>query len=132
MDVVDIMNRLRTGDSIDDIAREMTDALNEAQKEYEAEVAAEKARQMKELEDSLKCSDAAQICVLLDKFIKKYYPEVESREITTEEFIDVCDAVATLFGAAKKIEQKIAPVVEKAESGEFNDAIEDFLNKFVR
>lgn len=128
MDVVDILNRLRTGDSIDDIAREMTDALNEAQKKYDDEVAAEKARQMKELEDSLKRSDAAQICVLLDKFIKKYYPEAESKEIAAEEFIDICDSVATLFGAAKKI----APVVEKVESGEFNDAIEDFLNKFVR
>lgn len=132
MRVEDILAQLREGDSIDDIAKDMTTALNEAKRRYETEQAEAKAKREAELAATMKRADAAQICTLIDKFIKTYYGDIPSGDapLGADDFIAVCDSIAEMFRAF----QKVSPVVEKAKScgDEFNDAIEDFLNKFVR
>ena len=135
MTVEDILAQLREGDNIDDIAKDMTTALNEAKRRYEKEQAEAKAKREAELAATLKRADAAQICTLIDKFVKKYYSDVPQNDpISADDFIAIVDSVAEIFRTFQKVEEKVSPVVEKAKNcgDEFNDAIEDFLNKFVR
>lgn len=135
MTVEDILAQLREGDSIDDIAKDMTTALNEAKRRYEKEQAEEKAKREAELAATAKRADAAQICTLIDKFVKTYYGDIPSGDpISADDFITICDSIAEMFKTFQKVEKKVNPVVEKAKScgDDFNDAIEDFLNKFVR
>lgn len=131
MTVEDILAQLREGDSIDDIAKDMTTALNEAKRRYEKEQAEEKAKREAELAATMKRADAAQICTLIDKFVKTYYSDIPSGDsLGADDFITICDSIAEMF----RTFQKVSPVVEKAKNcgDDFNDAIEDFLNKFVR
>lgn len=135
MTVEDILAQLREGDNIDDIAKDMTTALNEAKRRYEKEQAEAKAKREAELAATMKRADAAQICTLIDKFVKNYYCDIPSGDsLGADDFITVCDSIAEMFRAFQKVEEKVSPVVEKVKdsSGDFNDAIEDFLNKFVR
>ena len=136
MTVEDILAQLREGDNIDDIAKDMTTALNEAKRRYEKEQAEAKAKREAELVATMKRTDAAHICTAINKFVEKYYSDVPSGDtpLAADDFITVCDSLAEMFKTFQKVEEKVSPVVEKAKNcgDEFNDAIEDFLNKFVR
>lgn len=134
MDINDILAQLRQGTDIDDIAKQMTEALNTASRRYQEELEAEKAKREAELNESLKRADAAQIAVLLNKFEKNYYSEFAQDDFTADDLIKIFDCCATVLRNFQKVEEVVRPRVEKAKScgDEFNDAIEDFLDKFVR
>ena len=135
MDTKDLVARLQKGESIDDLAKEMTEALNAAKREHDRLVAEEAAKREAEQAATMKRADAAQICTLIDKFLKTYYGDIpQDSPLSTDDFIAVVDSIAEVFRAIQKTEDKINPVVEKAKKcgDDFDNAIEDFLNKFVR
>ena len=135
MTIDEILAQLREGNTIDDIAKDMTTTLNEAKRQYEKEQAEAKAKKEAEFAAAMKRADAAQICTLVEKFTAKYYSDIPQHDhISAEDFITICDSIAEMFKSFQKIEEKVSPVVEKEKNcgDEFNDAIEDFLNKFVR
>jgi hypothetical protein len=132
MIVEDILAQLREGDNIDDIAKDMTTALNEAKRRYEKEQAEEAAKREAEQAATMKRADAAQICTLIDKFLKTYYGDIpQDGPLSTDDFIAVVDSIAEVFRAIQKVENKVEPAVKKC-GDDFDNAIEDFLNKFVR
>lgn len=135
MDTKDLVARLQKGESIDDLAKEMTEALNAAKREHDRLVAEEAAKREAELAATMKRADAAQICTLIDKFLKTYYGDIpQDGPLSTDDFIEVVDSIADMFRTFQKVECKVSPIVEKAKNcgDDFDSAIEDFLNKFVR
>lgn len=134
METVDILAQLRQGKNIDDIAKQMTEALNEASRRYQEELEAEKAKREAELNESLKRADAAQIAVLLNKFEKNYYAEFAQDDFTADDLIKIFDCCATVLRNFQKVEEVVKPRVEKAKNcgDEFSAAIDEFLDKFVR
>ena len=134
MDINDILAQLRQGTDIDDIAKNMTNALNEANRKYQEELEAEKAKREAELNESLKRADATQIAVLLNKFAKNYYSDLPQEDFTADDLIKIYDCCATVLRNFQKVEEVVRPRVEKAAvaTDDFTAAIDDFLDKFVR
>lgn len=134
MDINDILAQLRQGANIDDIAKDMTNALNEASRKYQEELEAEKAKREAELNETLKRADAAQIAVLLNKFAKNYYSDIPEEDFTADDLIKIYDCCATVLRNFQKVEEIVKPRVEKAAvaTDDFTAAIDDFLDKFVR
>ena len=134
MDINDILAQLRQGTDIDDIAKQMTEALNTASRRYQEELEAEKAKREAELNESLKRADAAQIAVLLNKFEKNYYSEFAQDDFTADDLIKIFDCCATVLQNFQKVEEVVKPRVEKikVKEDEFSAAIDEFLDKFVR
>ena len=122
----EILARLREGENIDSIAKELTEALNAAKRDYEEEQASAKRKAEN------KRRDAQEICDVVNAFMANYYSDVPNNEpIDADTFIALVDSIASVFRSVKKVEEKVSPVVKKTKD-DFDDAIEDFLNKFVR
>lgn len=134
MDINDILAQLRQGTDIDDIAKQMTEALNTASRRYQEELEAEKAKREAELNESLKRADAAQIAILLNKFEKNYYAEFAQDDFTADDLIRIFDCCAMVLRNFQKVEEVVKPRVEKTgvTTDEFSAAIDEFLDKFVR
>ena len=79
MEINDILARLNNGESTDDIAKDLTNMLNEAAKTYNAEqkrIAEEKAKAdaiAKAKKQAAKINDLAVIVDMLNGFLKDYY-----------------------------------------------------------
>ena len=126
MDSNEILARLREGENIDSIAKELTEALNAAKRDYEEEQASAKRKAEN------KRRDAQQICDVINAFVENYYGDVPNNDpMAADDLIALVDGIADVFRSFKKVEEKVSPVVKKTKD-DFDDAIEDFLNKFVR
>lgn len=118
--VEDILARLQNGENADDIAKEMTDALNDAndqfQKEEEAKKAAAEAAKGKELQ---KLADLQTIIDLMHDFCIEYYCEND------EDINTVQAAFATLDAESvdKMIEEAGAYAVRMAEMQKHMDTL---------
>jgi len=138
MDINDIMIRLRNGDTMDEIAKDLTDALNEAGREFQKEQQqkAEEGRKFKKLLDA---------CAALDEVAKEFYNHCgipNDKLILMPEELDeifkTCNelipALAKLRELFNPVEEKPKPKVEKinCNTDEFSAAIDEFLDKFVR
>lgn len=102
-----ILELLRSGMSVDDIAKQMTDALNEASIAHKAEEAAkreaeEKAKLAKEEETKREEKReylAAEVGRAMQTYIKEFYPNLGdkfSAETFAKSFIETCEMTAKL------------------------------------
>lgn len=123
----DILKRLMNGESADAIAKEFTDALNNAMQEMEAQKEAEHQKEQK-LMDTQNLID-----VVID-YIKKYYPEVvvdvKSFDLSAEELIEALDEslpkVVELNKAVVELDKLLTPVAKKP-AADAEDSILRFL-----
>lgn len=84
----EILEMLKSGKSVDDIASEYSKALNEAVKAKEEEDKKAKI-------DSKKLEDANLILDMIDEFICNYYPKYKDSftEVSGEELIEAVDSM---------------------------------------
>lgn len=143
-DVNEILARLQDGDSAEDLAAEMSKALNAAEAKFqEAKEQAEKAKAQEQKEKDL--NDLAEIMLDATKqYMELKYPEVAETgefDMTVAEFRGMMDdAVEAVFGLrsmfGEMINEFLAPTPVKAPKSEpkapqklktADDKIADFL-----
>ena len=138
MDINDIMIRLRNGDTMDEIAKDLTDALNEASREFQKE-------QQQKAEEGRKHKKLLDVCAAIDAVAQEFYNHCgvpdDQLVIMPEELDEIFKTCNELIPALAKlrelfnpVEEKTKPKVEKINrsTDEFSAAIDEFLDKFVR
>ena len=123
----EILEMLKSGKSVDDIASEYSKALNEAVKAKEEEDKKAKI-------DSKKLEDANLILDMIDEFIVNYYPkykdaftEVSGEELieAVDSMIEIVDEVSNMVGGLKIREKS------KGKKAVDTDAVfADFFKKY--
>lgn len=109
----DILARLKKGESIDDIASEITKAMNEAEKEFKAQ--------------SLKKSSAEKVANAVNGFLYDYYPDM-AEPFTAEEIIELFDSLDNIYTSIGEL-MKPVQKEEKKKPGSDEDLkiIEEWL-----
>ena len=106
MTQAEIIARLQNGETMDDIAAEISTMMTQAEDEY---AAIQKAEEEAKSAAADKAFDAANIGVAISKFLDKWYPEADMEGIPTsaEEFIDWIDYVLGLKDTFSHVSPKI-------------------------
>lgn len=119
----DFYERLRNGESAEDIAKSITDELNKAQAKRDEE--AKKAEEASK-RDQNKKADADTIVKCLNTYLKTYYNH--DTELTVEDFMSTIDTsmkLAEKFGSffeeAKKVPKKVKVAVKDQDIDEIFD-----------
>lgn len=110
----DILKRLMNGESADAIAKEFTDALNNAMQEMEAQKEAE-------FQKTQKLMDTQNLIDVVIDYTKKYYPEVvadiKEFDLSAEELIEALDTtlpkIVELNNAVVELDKLLTPVAKK-------------------
>ena len=116
----EILEMLKSGKSVDEIASEYSKALNEAIKAKEEEDKKAKI-------DSKKLEDANLILDMIDEFIVNYYPKYKDAftEVKGEEFIEAVDSMIELADELKGLfDDKKAKVLDT------DTVFKDFFKKY--
>lgn len=119
----DILKRLMNGESADAIAKEFTDALNNAMQEMEAQK-----------EATQKLMDTQNLIDVVIDYVKKYYPEVvadiKEFDLSAEELIEALDTslpkIVELNNAVVELDKLLTPVAKKP-AADAEDSILRFL-----
>ena len=112
MDKNVILERLMRGEDAEAIAKEFTDMLNEANKEYAEKK--EEVQMKEELQD---------IIDMFMEWLNRYYEIPCERELRADEVIDLIDGLkgyATALSAMK-------PMLEKTKADNYDEVLEEFL-----
>lgn len=123
----DILKRLMNGESADAIAKEFTDALNNAMQEMEAQKEAE-------FQKTQKLMDTQNLIDVVIDYIKKYYPkvveDVKDFDLSAEELIEALDTslpkIVELNNAVVELDKLLTPVAKKP-AADAEDSILRFL-----
>ena len=144
----DLLTKLQEGVSVDDLAAELTKALNEANNQFQ------KAEQEKNRARDRKVTALREVFAAFDEVLACYAMDGVSDNIDIEQLEDLVDELDNLIQKTNELEEFLrkgpfgdslkdelmkyqAPVKvhslpsRKKESAE-KDPIEEFLNKFVR
>ena len=115
----EILEMLKSGKSVDEIASEYSKALNEAIKAKEEEDNKAKI-------DSKKLEDANLILDMIDEFIVNYYPKYKDAftEVKGEEFIEAVDSMIELADELTGLFDKKAKVLDT------DTVFKDFFKKY--
>ena len=124
------LDRLRKGESIDDISQSVADAINEANSAYEAEQAAKKIQEDKK---EAKYAIAEKFVDLMREYCELVCPEAKEvfDEVTAADYDDMIAAMDNMFGVVqltmnlRKPDKKIV----KAKSPISDDEI---LSRFLK
>lgn len=99
----DILARLQNGDSMDEIAKEMTDALNAAQADYESAIQADvEANRIKEAKRAAVDMILDGVCDYLVAAGKSEHIE-DIKDIDTDDVIDMLDSAIELTETLDKL-----------------------------
>lgn len=130
-----ILTRLQNGESVEDIAKELTDVLNKANHKYEdTKREAEKAKQKREL---AKRSELKTLIQMAGKWYNDYIATSEKekteldqalQEIDLEEAIELVDGIHDLFVSLNQI---VDPPVQKKEKKTQKNT-DDVINTFLK
>lgn len=123
----DILKRLMNGESADAIAKEFTDALNNAMQEM-------KAQKEAEFQKTQKLMDTQNLIDVVIDYTKKYYPEVvadiKEFDLSAEELIEALDTslpkIVELNNAVVELDKLLTPVAKKP-AADAEDSILRFL-----
>ena len=129
-----ILTRLQNGESVEDIAKELTDVLNKANHKYEdTKREAEKAKQKREL---AKRSELKALIQMAGKWYNDYIATSEKekteldkalQEIDLEEAIELVDGIHDLFVTFNRIADPPIQKKEKKVQKNTDDVINTFL-----
>ena len=112
MDKNVILERLMRGEDAEAIAKEFTDMLNEANREYTEK---KEAVQMKE--------ELQDIIDMFMEWLNRYYEIPSEKEVRADEVIELIDGLkgyATALSAMK-------PMLEKTKADNYDEVLEEFL-----
>ena len=112
MDKNVILERLMRGEDAEAIAKEFTDMLNEANKEYAEKK--EKVQMKEELQD---------IIDMFMEWLNRYYEIPSEREVRADEVIDLIDGLKGYAAALSAMK----PMLEKTKADNYDEVLEEFL-----
>lgn len=104
-DKAEILARLQDGNTVDDIAKEMAEALNAAKADYAEETARiakeEEMAKAREAQKAEKREEFAHIVFELCEYMSKYVPDSEEfvdtmRTLTAKEYDDIADGLESV------------------------------------
>ena len=121
----EILEMLKSGKSVDEIASEYSKALNEAIKAKEEEDNKAKI-------DSKKLEDANLILDMIDEFIVNYYPKYKDAftEVKGEEFIEAVDSMIELADELTGLFDGFKAKDKKAKVLDTDTVFKDFFKKY--
>ena len=108
----DILDKLMRGEDAEAIAKEFTDMLNEANREYVEKK--EEVQMKEELQD---------IIDMFMDWLNKYYDIPVDKELRADEVIELLDGLKGYAAALSAMK----PMFEKTTAAGFDDTIEDFI-----
>ena len=131
-----ILTRLQNGESVEDIAKELTDVLNKANHKYEdTKRAAEEAKQKREL---AKKSELKALAQMAGKWYNDYIATTEEEKVAFGEALQEADIeeVIGLFEGIHEIIvpllQVIDPPVQKKKEKKVQKNTDDVINTFLK
>ena len=129
----DILARLQKGESVEDIAQEMTNAINEANRQYNEEKNSSIQKKREAMLAVFAAIDnLAAVCGAPEFRVGNTVPEDEIDELV-DTFEKTIKSIQGLRNLLNDLEEKKKPEVEnKRTCGRGDDPIERFLNEFVR
>ena len=121
----EILEMLKSGKSVDEIASEYSKALNEAIKAKEEEDKKAKI-------DSKKLEDANLILDMIDEFIVNYYPKYKDAftEVKGEELIEAVDSMIELADELTGLFDGFKVKDKKAKVLDTDTVFKDFFKKY--
>ena len=121
----EILEMLKSGKSVDEIASEYSKALNEAIKAKEEEDKKAKI-------DSKKLEDANLILDMIDEFIVNYYPKYKDAftEVKGEEFIEAVDSMIGLADELTGLFDGFKAKDKKVKVLDTDTVFKDFFKKY--
>ena len=121
----EILEMLKSGKSVDEIASEYSKALNEAIKAKEEEDKKAKI-------DSKKLEDANLILDMIDEFIANYYPKYKDAftEVKGEEFIEAVDSMIERADELTGLFDGFKAKDKKAKVLDTDTIFKDFFKKY--
>ena len=121
----EILEMLKSGKSVDEIASEYSKALNEAIKAKEEEDNKAKI-------DSKKLEDANLILDMIDEFIVNYYPKYKDAftEVKGEEFIEAVDSIIELADELTGLFDGFKAKDKKVKVLDTDTVFKDFFKKY--
>lgn len=96
----DILARLQKGENVDDIAKEMTAALNSASETYTKQKEEEKAKAAEQKTNSMKIDYIQDFFNLITGYINDFYPDTEINGQRIADFGELTDEEALELAAA--------------------------------
>lgn len=130
-----ILAQLREGQKIEEIASALTQSINEANKQYEAELAAKReeeqkrALQAKVRENKTACAESAIAAI---NTLLSCYDVDTSGTISGEQLVEILDELVPTIQEYEKLMGKLNGLHSSAPRPAPTSALEDFLNKYVR
>ena len=130
-----ILAQLRGGQKIEEIASALTQSINEANKQYEAELAAKReeeqkhALQAKVRENKIARAEAA--VAAINTLLSCYDIDI-NEPISGEELVEILDELVPTIQEYEKLMGKLNGLHSSAPEPAPTSALEDFLNKYVR
>ena len=125
----DFLVRLQNGETAEQIAASITEALNKAETAYKAELEAD--RLAKEAEVAKRAnlqSHAQKVADAMNAMFEDCYPEYDGARIKAEDIIDINEMIVGLGSMFQKAKTS-APVRKvKVIKSSADEAIADFLN----
>lgn len=133
-----ILTRLQNGESVEDIAKELTDVLNKANHKYEdTKRAAEEAEEAKQKRELAKRSELKALAQMAGKWYNDYIATTEEEKVAFGEALQEADLeeVINLFEGVHEIIvpllEAIAPPVQKKEK-KVQKNTDDVINTFLK
>ena len=132
-----ILARLQNGEDAQKIADEMAAALNQANKAYADQKAAEEAA--KKQNDAQKKEDLQEILDMFADWFKTYYgieakAELEADAVlelidSIKEYVEALKGLETLFGVKNATKPAVKVIKSNTKPKSADEQISDFLNK---
>lgn len=126
----DILNRLRNGESLDDITKSITEELNKANKLFEEE---KKAKQEAAEKKAKKVNSLDGILNELYDWFDKWYPGVVDERLTAEKILGLWDDVETYYKKITdngKTKRTTVSKNGKTSTKEEPSSLFDFMERF--
>ena len=131
-----ILTRLQNGESVEDIAKELTDVLNKANHKYEdTKRAAEEAKQKRE---ASKRSELKALVQMIGKWYNDYIATSEEEKVAFGEALQEAD-IEEVIGLFEGIHEIIVPLlsvidppVQKKKEKKVQKNTDDVINTFLK
>jgi hypothetical protein len=130
--VNDLMERLRNGESIEDIGNEFASLMTEASKQYAEEQEAERAAKAKrEKEAALKDVYAQELADAFNAYVKFLTPTLfeESEPFDAKDVAETLDGILSFASAFVPLKDRVKVRAQKIDQSA-DEVLADFLNKF--
>lgn len=125
----DFLVRLQNGETAEQIAASITEALNKAETAYKAELEADRLAKEAEIAKRTNLQSHAQkVADAMNAMFADCWPEYAGAEIKAEDIIDISEMVIGLGSMFQKAKTSVPVRKVKVIKSNADEAIADFLN----